>query len=185
MVRSIVSPSMRRALQKQDLGSQYEERRERRWRRVLVLQGESRHSILKGTERQAVRDLRRFRAVALHSRWRADCVAQVQRSTRMPSENAASTRPSAIPQGALAVVEISGKRIALANVDGVFYAFADACTHEQCSLAEGGLEGTKVVCPCHGAEFDVRTGEVLAPPAKAPLRVYAVRVANDAIEIDV
>jgi 3-phenylpropionate/trans-cinnamate dioxygenase ferredoxin subunit len=94
-------------------------------------------------------------------------------------------RASAIPPGALAVVEITGKRIALANVDGVFYAFDDECTHEQCSLAEGGLEGAKVICPCHGAEFDVRTGEVLAPPAKTPLRIYPVRVANDAVEIDV
>ena len=103
----------------------------------------------------------------------------------MPSETATSTKPSSISPGTLALVEIAGTRIAVANVDGVFYAFDDTCTHEQCSLAEGDIEGTKVICACHGAEFDVRTGEVLAPPAKAPLRVYPVRVADDALQIEV
>ena len=103
----------------------------------------------------------------------------------MPSETATSTKPSSISPGTLALVEIAGTRIAVANIDGVFYAFDDTCTHEQCSLAEGDIEGTKVICACHGAEFDVRTGAVLAPPAKAPLRVYPVRVADDALQIEV
>ena len=103
----------------------------------------------------------------------------------MPSETATTPKASAITPGMIALIETSGTRIAVANVDGVFYAFDDACTHEQCSLAEGNLEGTKVSCACHGAEFDVRTGEVLAPPATVPLRVYRVRVADDALQIDV
>ena len=103
----------------------------------------------------------------------------------MPSETATSTKPSSINPGALALVELAGTRIAVANVDGVFYAFDDACTHEQCSLAEGDLEGAKVICACHGAEFDVRTGEVLAPPATEPLRVYPVHVSDDALHIEV
>lgn len=103
----------------------------------------------------------------------------------MPSEIATSTSARTIRPGALALIEIAGRRIAVANVDGVFYAFDDACTHEQCSLAEGDLEGTKVICACHGAEFDVRTGEVLAPPAKVPLRKYPVRVADDTLQIEV
>ena len=103
----------------------------------------------------------------------------------MPSETVTSRKASAIRPGALALIEIDGTRIAVANVDGIFYAFDDACTHEQCSLAEGDLEGAKVICACHGAEFDVRTGEVLAPPATAPLRVYPVRVSDDALHIEV
>lgn len=103
----------------------------------------------------------------------------------MPSEIATSTKASTIRPGALALIEIAGRRIAVANVDGVFYAFDDACTHEQCSLAEGDLEGTKVICACHGAEFDLRTGAVLAPPAKEPLRTYPVRVADDVLQIEV
>ena len=68
---------------------------------------------------------------------------------------------------------------------GTYYAFDDTCTHEQCSLAEGDLAGTTVTCMCHGAEFDVRTGEVLAPPAPMPVKVYRTRVEGDALQIEV
>ena len=96
-----------------------------------------------------------------------------------------AAKASDIPRGALALVEIQGTRVAVANVDGTYYAFDDACTHEQCSLVEGDLEGTKVICMCHGAEFDVRTGAVLAPPATVPLKTYPVRVADDTLHIEV
>jgi 3-phenylpropionate/trans-cinnamate dioxygenase ferredoxin subunit len=47
------------------------------------------------------------------------------------------------------------------------------------------MTGTTVTCTCHGSEFDVRTGKVLAPPATAPVKVYPVRVAGDALQIEV
>jgi nitrite reductase/ring-hydroxylating ferredoxin subunit len=102
----------------------------------------------------------------------------------MPGVTGAA-KASEIPRGALALVEVQGTRVAVANVDGTYYAFDDACTHEQCSLAEGDLEGTKVICMCHGAEFDVRTGAVLAPPATVPLKTYPVRLTDDTLHIDV
>ena len=102
----------------------------------------------------------------------------------MPGVTGAA-KASDIPRGALALVEVQGTRVAVANVDGTYYAFDDACTHEQCSLAEGDLEGTKVICMCHGAEFDVRTGAVLAPPATVPLKIHPVRVADDTLHIEV
>lgn len=90
-----------------------------------------------------------------------------------------------IPANGMVVVDVQGVRIAVANVDGVYYAFDDACTHEQCSLAEGELAGTTVTCMCHGAEFDVRSGAVLAPPAIQPVTVYRTRVEGDALHIEV
>ena len=90
-----------------------------------------------------------------------------------------------IPTGGLAVVDVRGTRIAVANVGGTFYAFDDTCTHEQCSLADGDLAGTTVTCMCHGAEFDVRTGEVLAPPAPLPVKVYRTRVDGASLQIEV
>lgn len=66
-----------------------------------------------------------------------------------------------IPSGELAAFDVGGIMVAIANVDGIFYAFGDTCTHAQCSLAEGDLEGTTVFCPCHGSVFDVTTGAVL------------------------
>ncbi len=90
-----------------------------------------------------------------------------------------------IPVGSLAAIDIRGTRIAVANVGGTYYAFDDTCTHAQCSLVEGDLSGTTVTCMCHGAEFDVRTGKVLAPPAPSSVKVYRTRVDGDALQIEV
>ena len=90
-----------------------------------------------------------------------------------------------VPPSGLVVADVRGTRIAIANVDGTYYAFDDTCTHEQCSLAEGDLAGTTVTCMCHGAQFDVRTGEVLAPPAPLPVTVYRTRLDGDAVQIEI
>lgn len=88
--------------------------------------------------------------------------------------------------GELAAFDIDGTRIAVANVDGRLFAIDELCTHEHCSLAEEGtLEGPVVTCGCHGAQFDVRTGQVLAPPAFEPLRVYPLSVDRDEIVVEV
>jgi 3-phenylpropionate/trans-cinnamate dioxygenase ferredoxin subunit len=97
---------------------------------------------------------------------------------------ATATSVGDLKTGEMTVVDVKGVRIAVANVEGRLHAFDDTCTHEQCSLAEGTLDGTTVVCPCHGAEFDVRTGAVLAPPAVEPLRTYPVRLEHGQLVID-
>jgi 3-phenylpropionate/trans-cinnamate dioxygenase ferredoxin subunit len=89
-----------------------------------------------------------------------------------------------ISAGRLVAVDVRGTRIAVAHVAGAYYAFDDTCTHEQCSLAEGDLVGPTVTCMCHGAEFDVRTGDVLAPPAPLPVKVYRTRIVGDALQIE-
>jgi nitrite reductase/ring-hydroxylating ferredoxin subunit len=74
----------------------------------------------------------------------------------------AKTDEVAPGQGKL--VEVNGKKIALFNVEGSFYAIDDACSHLGGPLAEGFLDGNEVTCPWHGARFDITTGEVLRPP---------------------
>ena len=85
----------------------------------------------------------------------------------------------------LAAFEVAGERIAVANVGGSFHAFGNTCTHRQCLLALGRLEGTVVTCPCHGSQFDVTTGAVLRGPAVEPVRSYATRVEDGALEVAV
>ncbi len=104
----------------------------------------------------------------------------------MAAEFVATVRKNEIPAGRLLDIDVRGTRIAVANVDGTFYAIDDACTHEQCSLAEEGeLVGTTVTCTCHGSEFDVRTGKVLSPPARVPAKVYRTRIVGDVLQIEV
>ena len=87
------------------------------------------------------------------------------------------------PEGALRRVETGGRAVCLGRVDGGWVAFDDTCTHEECPLSDGELDGAVVVCPCHGSEFDVRTGDVLSPPALDPLPIYEIRVAGEGLEV--
>ena len=82
-------------------------------------------------------------------------------------------------------VEVHGKRLALFNVDGSFYALDDTCTHKGGSLSEGAIAGEEVTCPWHKAKFNIRTGEVLGPPARQGAARYNVRVTGTDIEVEV
>ncbi|MBI3693908.1 MAG: non-heme iron oxygenase ferredoxin subunit [Acidobacteria bacterium] len=80
--------------------------------------------------------------------------------------------------------EVGGKRIALFNVDGGFYAIDDTCTHRGGPLSEGELSGKEVTCPWHGAVFNVTTGQVLRPPAPTGISSYNIRVEGTDIEVE-
>lgn len=73
-------------------------------------------------------------------------------------------------------VSAGGEHILLARIDGQYYAVADDCTHAGCSLSDGALQGGVVLCPCHGSQFDVSTGEVITGPASYALAKYTVKV---------
>ncbi len=81
--------------------------------------------------------------------------------------------------------EVDGQIIAIAVVEGSYYAFDDTCTHAQCSLADGDLSGTIVICPCHDGEFDVTTGEVMDGPPEEPLVTYPVKVVGDEVQVEI
>jgi nitrite reductase/ring-hydroxylating ferredoxin subunit len=88
-----------------------------------------------------------------------------------------------LEEGELRAFDVPGATIAVANVAGTFYAFDDACTHLQCSLAEGDLEEAVVICPCHGSEFDVRNGEVLQGPARESVETYETRIEGGSLQV--
>jgi len=85
--------------------------------------------------------------------------------------------------GAMKRVDLRGRRILLANVEGRICAADDTCTHEEASLSMGVLKGGLVKCPLHGSRFDVCTGEALEEPAQENLRTYPVRVEDGRILI--
>lgn len=95
----------------------------------------------------------------------------------------AKTSDVAPGQGKL--VEVSGKKIAVFNVNGSFHAIDDACSHRGGPLSEGTVEGTQVVCPWHGAAFDVTTGAVLSSPAPSEVARYNTRVTGEDVEVEV
>ena len=87
--------------------------------------------------------------------------------------------------GQAKVVQVKGHTIALFNLAGAYYAIDDACTHEGGPLSEGEVVDAVVTCPWHGAQFDVRSGEVLSPPAPGSVQCYKVHVQGDEVKVEV
>jgi 3-phenylpropionate/trans-cinnamate dioxygenase ferredoxin subunit len=92
-------------------------------------------------------------------------------------------RADALGPGDREVYDVGGCWIAVFNVGGHYYAFEDACTHDDGPLAEGEIDGFEIECPRHGARFDVRTGAALTPPAVKPTRRFDTRVEDGALQI--
>ncbi|MBF0179038.1 MAG: non-heme iron oxygenase ferredoxin subunit [Magnetococcales bacterium] len=90
-----------------------------------------------------------------------------------------------IPIGALIGVEVAGEAVVLCNPDGRLHAIEDCCSHDGGDLSSGRLAGGEIVCPRHGARFDVRTGRALGPPAYEDIRVVPVRVLGDRVQIGI
>jgi nitrite reductase/ring-hydroxylating ferredoxin subunit len=86
----------------------------------------------------------------------------------------------ALDPGKIVEIIIGGTSIAVANVDGSFYATANACPHAEGPLGEGVVEGCSVVCPYHGWRFDLRTGACATVPGKS-VKTYPVQVVGDAV----
>lgn len=81
------------------------------------------------------------------------------------------------------VVEIDRKWIAVFNVGGDYYAIEDRCTHDDGELASGELIECEIVCPRHGARFDVRDGRVTHPPALINVPAYQTRIVGNEIQV--
>ncbi len=79
-------------------------------------------------------------------------------------------------EGQMRAVQVDGRRVLLALVEGEPYAMGAVCTHERANLDEGTLMGHEIYCPLHFSCFDVRTGEALGPPADQAANIYAVKV---------
>jgi nitrite reductase/ring-hydroxylating ferredoxin subunit len=94
-------------------------------------------------------------------------------------------RTEDVPEGEMRQFQVGGEDVAVANVDGAFHAFGDTCTHMQCSLADGDLDGTTVTCACHGSEFDVTSGDVLNGPATEPVSSFEVSAEGGELRISV
>lgn len=93
-------------------------------------------------------------------------------------------RKQEIPPGTTRRVVVNGADILLCNVGGNLYAVEDVCSHDGGALDQGELEDNRIMCPRHGAYFDVRTGEALTLPAVMPVRTYVVSINDDDVFID-
>jgi cytochrome b6-f complex iron-sulfur subunit len=81
---------------------------------------------------------------------------------------------TAFPQGKFYLVRLE---------DGGFLAMSRVCTHLGCTVPWIADEG-RFLCPCHSSAFDIR-GDVVNPPAPRALDLYAVRIENRIVKVDV
>ena len=81
-------------------------------------------------------------------------------------------------------IEAEGLVVAVFNLDGEYFVTDDACTHGPGSLGEGYVDGDVVECNFHGGQFNIRTGEVVAPPCWEPIKTYRVRIENGMVVIE-
>ena len=92
---------------------------------------------------------------------------------------------SELPNGERLFVEVADKSIVIFNIAGQLFAIGDVCTHDDGPLGDGTLEGYNIVCPRHGAEFDVRTGKVMQMPAVVDIPAYPVQVQEGLIFVGI
>lgn len=93
--------------------------------------------------------------------------------------------PEEFPSGERLFITFGDYPIVIFNIAGDYYAIADICTHDDGPLGEGDIEGHEIICPRHGARFDIRTGEVLALPAIKEVPSFPMRVRDGMLEIGV
>ncbi|MBX5466509.1 MAG: non-heme iron oxygenase ferredoxin subunit [Firmicutes bacterium] len=89
-----------------------------------------------------------------------------------------------VAEGAPRAVAVDGWEVALWRVGDAFYATDDLCSHAEASLSEGEQVGYRIICPRHGGQFDMRTGQALRFPAAAPIATFPVRVQDGALWIE-
>lgn len=92
---------------------------------------------------------------------------------------------SEVPENERLYLEISGKPVVIMNLSGNIYAFGDVCTHDNGPLGDGEIDGYEIVCPRHGARFDIQTGKAVRGPAFHDIPTYPVRIENGSILVGI
>jgi 3-phenylpropionate/trans-cinnamate dioxygenase ferredoxin subunit len=90
-----------------------------------------------------------------------------------------------LPNGERLFVDIGDTPIVIFNIAGKFYAIGDVCSHDDGPVGDGDIEGFNVMCPRHGAEFDLRNGKAVAMPAVVDIPAYPVQVQDGMIFLGV
>jgi 3-phenylpropionate/trans-cinnamate dioxygenase ferredoxin subunit len=80
-------------------------------------------------------------------------------------------------------IVLEGTPVCVTRIGDEVFAIADTCSHSEASLSEGDVTGFKIECWLHGAEFDLRTGEVATPPASIPVETFEVNRDGDQLTI--
>ena len=88
-----------------------------------------------------------------------------------------------IPEGGMKTCRVDHDQIVICRSGGKYYAVADECSHDAAPISTGHLRNHEIVCPRHGARFDITSGAVTGPPAVSPIDTFEIKIENDDIYI--
>jgi 3-phenylpropionate/trans-cinnamate dioxygenase ferredoxin subunit len=92
---------------------------------------------------------------------------------------------SDLPVGRPFTAEVEDYEIILVRVGEQVYCLEDRCSHEDFPLSHGVVEGGRIRCAAHGAEFELASGNVLKAPALVPVRTFPVKVEDGDVYVAV
>jgi len=90
-----------------------------------------------------------------------------------------------IPDGCSKSFQVSGHDILICHTKNDFFAVENQCSHARSKLEGGRLRAYRLICPLHGAAFDIRDGSVKGEPATSPIRIYPLRVIDGRIQVSI
>jgi len=93
------------------------------------------------------------------------------------------TKISDISENKASCFKIEGHNVVLSQVEGEIFALENKCSHAEQTFDKGRVRGHKLLCPLHGAIFDIRDGSVLSEPAFQPIKSYPLKIDGDDIMI--
>ncbi len=88
-----------------------------------------------------------------------------------------------LAEGAMRCVTVAGREVLVCRTKEGVFALDNVCTHAFARMNEGRLRGVRLICPLHGASFDVRDGRVLGAPASQPLPRHEIRIIDGIVEV--
>jgi 3-phenylpropionate/trans-cinnamate dioxygenase ferredoxin subunit len=92
---------------------------------------------------------------------------------------------SDLPPGERLYLDVGEIPVVIINLAGRYFAIADICTHDDGPLGDGDIDGCEIICPRHGARFDLNNGDALSLPAIKATKVFPVRERGGKLEIGV
>ncbi len=95
-------------------------------------------------------------------------------------------KKSEIKEGKAKSYTLGDEKIIISNVGGEYFALSDICSHDDGELISGEcdlVDNCQVICPRHGARFDVKTGKATRMPAIAPINTFKIIVVDEDLEI--
>lgn len=88
-------------------------------------------------------------------------------------------------EGKILTVNTKFGPVALSRINGSIYAFEDRCSHDDAPLESGSIEGKEVICPRHGARFNICTGAAMKLPATEDIETFPVKIENGRVEVEI